>query len=107
MSYFRYPRLRSRRHVVTVALHQISGFLISSALSSMHFAAGSTGRPAALTHPLKSWWPLTLHIESAFKCDAYLADQTVIEQSPQNSDSVRDAAGWVELGQRVVWIRSP
>src|SRR6185437_8433518 len=47
------------------------------------------------------------NIELALKGDAYLANQAVVEQSPEDRDSVRHTSRWIELGQRIVWIGSP
>ena len=58
-------------------------------------------------HLLKSRRCLTRHIESAFEDETHLSDQTVIEQSAEDRDAVRHAPRWLELGQRIIWIRGP
>src|SRR5215471_3395690 len=55
----------------------------------------------------KTWRPLTGHTERAFKRQPHFTDQSVVEQTTENGDTVRHPARRVELWQRVGGIGGP
>src|SRR5215471_9220865 len=55
----------------------------------------------------KTWGPLTGHGERAFKRQPHFTNQSVVEQTTENGNTVRHAARRVELWQRVGWIGRP
>src|ERR1051325_11851936 len=74
------------------------------AKSNVRYADRLLTAPCVL---LKSCRPLTHHTERPFQRNSYLADQTVIEQAPEDGNAVRHAAGGIDLGQRIIWIGGP
>src|SRR5690349_19101685 len=91
------------------------GYCLTS-LQDFHWtalrAATRPGRPTArvsllTAHCLKSCRPLTHHAESSFERNAHLSNQTIIEQSSEKCDPMRDTPRGIELGQRIIWIGGP
>src|ERR1043165_4725586 len=94
----------------------LSGYLLTSALSgglssqalyfrSLEFMQHASSVPASLR--TKSRRSFFHDIECSFERDADLAQQSIVEQSSEDSDAVRHAARWIELRQRVRRIGRP
>jgi len=56
---------------------------------------------------LEAGWVFAGYVEVAFEGEAGAGDCAFVEETADESDAVRDSAGWVEFSERLVWVGGP